>query len=114
MWEPLSRAELDALIASELAVSAPERRDLFARHAIVPEKWTQHPWGDDGGGFWAVAVCGDRVLWYNEIEEGFNVSRFAVLGRISEGQCWCNQDALGVAVCRLVEDLGRLGPPISP
>ena len=38
--------------------------------ALEPERWTQCPWGDKTGGFWAVAVRGNRVLWFNEIEEG--------------------------------------------
>jgi hypothetical protein len=46
------------------------------------------------GGFWAVAVDDDRVLWYNDVEDGFNVSRFARRGEIPRDEYWCNQSSL--------------------
>jgi hypothetical protein len=33
-------------------------------------------------GFWAVATMGDQVLWYNHVEQGFNVSLFSSYGCI--------------------------------
>ena len=98
MWEPITRGELDELIATDLADCSEDERAIYARTAITPEKWRQSPWGDDGGGFWVVAVSDAKVLWYNDIEEGFNVSRFVTRGRIPEGEYWCNQDRLGWAV----------------
>jgi hypothetical protein len=50
-------------------------------------KWRCSPFGDDSGGFWAVAVDGERVLWFNDIEDGFNWSRCTVRGRIDEYLC---------------------------
>ena len=41
--------------------------------AFEPAKWRQSLYGDEGGGFWAIAADGGRVLWFNDIEEGFNV-----------------------------------------
>jgi len=66
--------------------------------ALEPERWTQCPWGDKTGGFWAVAVRGNRVLWFNEIEEGFNVSRFVTWGVIPNDEYWCTQDTLCTAL----------------
>ena len=63
---------------------------------IEPVKWQQHPFGDAGGGFWAVALIGQTVLWYNDVEEGFNRSRYSKLGTIDD--YWCNQDELELAV----------------
>ena len=77
-----------------------------------PEKWALHPWGDLGGGFWVVAVFGRSALWYNDIERGFNVSRFQTEGVIPSGEYWCNQDPLAVALAALAGHGGsRLGPP---
>jgi hypothetical protein len=113
MWEPITKAELAAVIARDLAAASEEQRADYARTAITPEKWQQSPWGEQGGGFWAVAVYGTNVLWYNDIEEGFNVSRFVTRGRIPDDEYWCQQDELGWAIPRLVADPGgyRLGPP---
>jgi hypothetical protein len=63
------------------------------RSAIAPQKWSQFPYGDEGGGFWAV-VFGSKVLWYNAIEDRFNVSHFAEPGRIPDDEYWCEEDPL--------------------
>jgi hypothetical protein len=110
MWKPTSLAYLSAMIAENLEDCAPELRALYARTAIPPEKWARSPWGDCGGGFWAVAVHEGRVLWYNDIEEGFNVSPFSRWGEI--GDYVCNQDELPWALPRLVGEWGiRFGAP---
>jgi len=93
-WKPISWEALDELVARQLREATPEQRTLFARAAVSPTKWGLSPWGDLGGGFWVVAVMDDRVLWYNDIEEGFNVSRFATAGTIPSTEYWCNQDEL--------------------
>lgn len=67
---------------------------------ITPEKWALHPWGDHGGGFWVVAIVGEMVIWYNDIEEGFNRSNYTQYGTIA--QYWCNQDELEHSVQRIM------------
>jgi hypothetical protein len=105
-WTPISLPELESLVTSDLAECSEELRALFARVRIEPTKWRQRPWGNEGGGFWAVAVHRDRVLWYNDIECGFNVSRFADWGEIPDREYWCNQDKLPWALPRLVGQVG--------
>jgi hypothetical protein len=91
-WRPISEAELwDLMNAGSAAMSSREQR-LWEAIRIEPEKWQQHPYGDGGGGFWAVGVLGRYVIWYNDIEDGFNTSRFKSYGSIDE--YWCNQDKL--------------------
>jgi hypothetical protein len=111
-WKPISLSKLDSIMRSELEECSEEVRAFFARFRIVPIKWRQSPWGDMGGGFWAVAVHEGRVLWFNDIECGFNVSNFVTQGEIPENEYWCNQDTLQWAIPRLVGDPGgRFGPP---
>lgn len=79
---------------------------------MPPAKWHLSPWGDLGGGFWVVAVRDDRVLWYNDIEDGFNVSRFTETGTIPSTEYSCNQDDLAWALRALDGQLeGKFGPP---
>ena len=104
--EPLTRAELDELISQGEAAMDRPQREFWRRIRIQPEKWAQSPWGDEGGGFWVVAVIGQECIWYNDIEEGFNTSRFEQFGTI--GQYWCNQDELQWQVGNLVRDLVRV------
>ena len=113
-WSPLTRDELRAIVARDLSNCSAEQRAYFEAVAIEPEKWMQSPWGDESGGFWAVAVDHDRVLWLNDYEEGFNVSRFTQRGTIPEDQYWCNQDPLHLALLELMtgnNPSGKWGPP---
>jgi hypothetical protein len=100
-WKPFNRENLDALTTSDLAECSDELRALFERAAFPPAKWRLSPWGDQGGGFWAVAAYQGRVLWYNDIEEGFNVSRFEQWGEIPPNEYWCDQDSLRDALPKL-------------
>jgi hypothetical protein len=103
-WTPITRSELDDLLIDQLADCPSELRAAFVQSAIAPQKWSQFPYGDEGGGFWAVAVLGSKVLWYNDIEDGFNVSHFAERGRIPDDEYWCEEDPLKWALPRLIGD----------
>jgi hypothetical protein len=84
---------------------SPELRRLWQAIRIAPEKWKQLPYGEQGAGFWAVALIGRTVIWYNDIEEGFNRSRYSAYGTIED--YWCNQDELELTVRWLADALGR-------
>jgi hypothetical protein len=75
------------MIANALAEYDDAVRSEWERIRIEPEKWRCSPWGDETGGFWAVAIDGARVLWFNDIEEGFNWSRYSTRGAIGEYLC---------------------------
>lgn len=75
------------MIANGLAAYDEAVRKEWDRIKIEPEKWRCSPWGDLGGGFWAVAIRDSDVLWYNDIEGGFNVSSFSRRGVIDEYHC---------------------------
>ena len=114
-WAPLTEASLSDLIhAAQRRMTAAQGR-LWEAIRMPPQKWKQTPYGDEGGGFWVVAVIGSRVVWYNDIEEGFNWSHYTVPGEI--GEYWCNQDDLEHAVQRLLDEIDgasagyQLGPP---
>ena len=75
---------------------SPEQLRLWRAMRIEPEKWKQRPYGDQGNGFWVVGLIGRTVIWYNDIEEGFNRSEFAKYGTIKD--YWRNDDELEVTV----------------
>jgi hypothetical protein len=104
-WEPISKLALEARIAQGQKRMNPAQRHLWNAIRIDPEKWQQHPYGDKGEGFWVVAIVGRTVLWYNDIEEGFNRSSYSTYGTIDD--YWCNQDELEVAVQYLLTALER-------
>jgi hypothetical protein len=95
-WQPIAERDLRARISQGQARMTPAQLRLWEAIRIEPEKWAQHPYGDQGKGFWVVGLIGRTVIWYNDIEEGFNRSEFAVYGTIKD--YWCNQDELEVTV----------------
>jgi hypothetical protein len=89
MWKPISEDELLKLISSaevEMEVE-PSIERFWQRIKIKPEKWQLPPMGDEGGGFWVVALIGQECVYYNDIEEGFNISHFDTFGYINTYQC---------------------------
>jgi hypothetical protein len=82
-------------------------KDAWERIRIEPEKWQCSPWGDEGGGFWVVALRPDEVVWYNDIEDGFNTSPFTTRGVIAEYRC--NQTEFGQLLATLPEAIAAEG-----
>jgi hypothetical protein len=115
MWSPISLDQLLALIRQSVAEMSPTERRLWDLVRMPPVKWALHPWGDQGGGFWAVGLVGERVVWYNDIEDGFNISRYGPYGAIREYRC--DQGGLQPVLRDLLELLGSgevpggFGPP---
>ncbi len=102
-WEPYLRKEIEDLIKqSESEMNDKELR-LWSAIKIHPEKWKGKIYGKEGGGFWVVALMGDSVLWYKDIEEGFNSSSFNEYGEIAE--YYCNQDELIHIIRRFAQHL---------
>lgn len=117
-WRPISLGELyDEIQKTEIDLVG-ECWNFWQLIKIEPIKWSEKEFGGEGGGFWVVAICGTKVLWYNDIEDGFNISDYKTYGQI-EGY-YCNQDQLSWAVERLFallkfggELIGQAGPPES-
>ena len=115
-WEPISESSLwDLLNQAEMRMDAHVSK-LWDAVRIVPEKWRQHPHGDVGSGFWVVGVIGSRVIWFNDIEGGFNISNYRSNGEIDD--YWCDQLELELVLQNLLEFvlsgrplIGRASPP---
>ena len=102
-WQPINEAALKKRIAQGMARMQPRARRLWESIRIDPEKWRLPPYGDGGGGFWAVAVIGRSVIWYNDVDEGFNRSRYSTYGEIDD--YWRNDDELDVTIGYLMNAL---------
>jgi hypothetical protein len=92
MWHPALYGDIDDMIMAAEVQMEPAVKAFWDKISIVPQKWQLPPWGDEGGGFWVVAIVGQWCLYYNDIEEGFNGSEFAQFGQI--GCYYCNQGDL--------------------
>ena len=61
MWTPITLEEIVAKISDSESVMEPQVRAFWELVKVVPRKWAGGEYGKDGGGFWVVAVLGDRV-----------------------------------------------------
>lgn len=88
-WQPISFNELyDEIIQTESRLMG-ELERLWKLIRIVPEKWQEEVYGKEGGGFWVVAIFGREIIWYNDIEGGFDIGEYSQYGhllRYSAGQ----------------------------
>lgn len=116
-WTPISETELWDILNTSYIRMSPQQERLWNLVRINPEKWSQESYGKVDG-FWAVALLGQIVVWYNDIEDGFNCSTYIKHGEISE--YWCNQDELEFAIQRLINAIefghdmgGQRSPPIA-
>ncbi len=115
-WEPTTEAEIANEINDSYGRMSLEQKRLWEVIKIHPEKWRQDPYGNQGNGFWVVALIGHTVIWFNDIEDGFNRSTFTEYGLIDE--YWCNQDQLEWAIQNVINEIsegfdaaGYTGPP---
>lgn len=81
-WQPLSELKLWDFMNEACDRMSIEQRRLWEVIRVSPVKWKLTPWGDQGGGFWVIGIIGNTVLWYNDIEDGFNRSKYSAVGII--------------------------------
>jgi hypothetical protein len=81
-WQPISVEELETLIATQLADCSREQRQFFDRCKVVPHLAKIDRFGATETVF-VVAKAGDLVLYYEDVEEGFNISPLLPDGSIA-------------------------------
>lgn len=77
-WKPITLQELLNL-KNELSN---EVLAFWGSIKIKPEKWIENEFGNEGDGFWVVAIYQNYAMSYNDIENGFNISEFKSKGHI--------------------------------
>lgn len=96
-WTPISRSDFEDLLREELEDCSFEERALFERSSIVLER---RPFATATylKSAFVVAWHRDEIMYYNDIERGFNTSPADENGAIVE--YWCDQDTLQGALHR--------------
>jgi hypothetical protein len=112
-WKPASIKEVKEVIHQDLADCDPEQLAVFHQYAVEPFAATILRYGRTESVI-VLARRNDEVIYWEDVESGFNVSPIDENGRILEH--WCNQDELCYALNRWVD--GRALPgrfsPASP
>jgi len=110
MWQPLSEVDLwDKLNQARDRMTMDQRRVGNHPHSAgeVGASAIRKP----GWRLLVVGLIGRKVVWYNDIEEGFNRPGYDRYGTISD--YYCNQDDLEIAiqgVIRVLQKRRRLRP----
>ncbi len=81
-WQPISTEELDAVLAAQIGDCSPAQQELFERCKITPYLAPINRLGNAEAVF-VVARAGDLVLYYEDVEEGFNISTLSPDGSIA-------------------------------
>lgn len=83
-WTPISRDELQKIIEAHVPKMNSMQKSFWDSTEIKPEKWSEASLGKEGNGFWVIALTNKHVIWYNDIEDGFNISTFHKKGFIDQ------------------------------
>ena len=105
-WTPITLQELQKLIKSEVSKMTSEQLKIWKEISVSPEKWEEKDYGREGGGFWVVAITEGEIIWYNDIEDGFNISKSSANGKIEE--YWAEQDELQWTINKLKRHHNRV------
>ena len=86
-WKPVTYVQLINLMShNESQLEESFRPFWNAIRLPAAELWQQHPWGNEGCGFWVVATAGRHCIYYNDMTEGFSVGQFERWGHITNYQ----------------------------
>jgi hypothetical protein len=102
--QPATVEEVVKIVRDDLAECDEEQLVAFKRYAVEPYAAPILRHGEMENAI-VVARRGDEVIYWEDVEEGFNLSPVAPDGRILEH--WCNQDELRFALNAWIEGRGR-------
>jgi hypothetical protein len=107
MWTPVKEESIikDIEYCDDILINRPDCLRFWLYLKITPEKWSEKTMGEDGGGFWVVAIIGKSVIYYNDIEEGYNLSTFTKYGEIDN--YYCNQMELHEMIESLFSEIEK-------
>ncbi|TMN33460.1 hypothetical protein [Pseudoalteromonas sp. S2755] len=91
-WKPVEKSWIDNDLENQFWLLDEPQQRFWNLIKVMPQKWQLSPIGDLGGGFYVVAIFGNQVLYFNDIEDGYNISEFKTFGVIND--YFCNQNEL--------------------
>ena len=109
-WHSATLEEVKQIVRDDLAECDEEQLVAFERFAVEPYVAPILRYGEMENAV-VVARRGDEVIYWEDVEEGFNLSPLAPDGQILEH--WCNQDELRFALNAWIGGRtrpARLGP----
>lgn len=105
-WQPATVEEVQHCVEEDLETCDAEQVAAFRRYAVEPYLAPIVRYGKMESVV-VVARNGNEVIYWEDIEAGFNVSPVDSNGQILEH--WCNQDELAFALNAWIEGRGQAG-----
>jgi hypothetical protein len=96
-WKAATIGDVKEIVKRDLESCDPEKIATFHHHAIDPYLASLERYGKVTKVV-VVARNSEEVLYWEDVEKGFNISPVGPDGTVL--QHWCNQDDLGIAVNR--------------
>lgn len=109
-WIPVTVADVKEMVQRDLAACDLEQKSAFLRYRVEPYAAPIIRYGRRETVI-VVARRNNEVVYWEDVEEGFNVSPIDKNGTVIEH--WCNQDQLGHALNAWIEGRsldGKLAP----
>ncbi|NQD36471.1 hypothetical protein HPT27_05485 [Permianibacter sp. IMCC34836] len=85
-WTPISETDLATLLSQQLELCSNEQQALFERHRVTPYKVAISRFGDIESVF-VVAEVDSRVIYFEDVEEGFELDVIDSSGLIRGKGC---------------------------
>ena len=105
-WKAATVEAVNEIVQKSLIDCDPDHRTAFLRYSVEPHVTPIVRYAQIETVV-VVARKGDEVIYYEDMDEGFNVSPICTDGFILEH--WCNHDELGFALNTWVEVRGSRG-----
>ena len=107
-WKPATIHDVSEIVARDLKCCDAEQLRTFERYATEPFFAPLVRYGKEENVV-VVARRDDEVIYYEDVEDGFQISPISSDGRVLEH--WCNQDDLQCALNAWIDGRGRSGQP---
>lgn len=109
-WQPATIEEVSEIVTRDLKACDTEQLATFDKYRVKPFAAPLMRYGQMESVV-VVARNGNEVIYYEDVEDGFNVSPISPEGQILEH--WCNDDELRFALNAWVKERrlhSKLGP----
>lgn len=99
-WSPATLDEINLILLNDLKECDEEQKRAFAAFKVAPFRasLTRHGQTEE---VYVVAVKDGEAIYWEDVEEGFNVSRLSSDNSLLDH--YCNQDPLGLALNSWIE-----------
>ena len=111
-WKAITKDELEALIELQLNDCSIDQKKAFEKYRVPLRPASIVRYGMTEQVF-IVAQNGDEVMYYEDVEDGFNFSPLDSEGQIA--QHWCNKDEIKFALWHWMgkPHAFRMGPAVA-